>query len=59
MTDLTIAVAAPLAGLYGMYLTLEAVASDSSLLGLVGSLISILAGVTMGKLIWWCDHDTE
>lgn len=45
-------VLAPLAGGYGIYATMEAVATKSYWLGLVGSLLSLLAGLLLGKVVW-------
>lgn len=45
-------VTAPLMGGYGIYMTLEAVASENYWMGVVGSLASLFAGMCVGKLIW-------
>lgn len=45
-------VLAPLADGYGIYVTMEAVATKSYGLGLVGSLLSLLAGLLLGKVVW-------
>lgn len=44
-------VTAPLLGGYGIYVTLEAVASEDYWLGIVGSLLSLFAGVCIGWLV--------
>lgn len=53
-TDPAIAliVLAPLSGAYGTYATMEAIASKNYLMGLAGSLISLFAGLCIGKLVW-------
>lgn len=45
-------VLAPLTGGYGVYMTMEAVATKSYWLGLASSLMSLFAGLCFGKLVW-------
>lgn len=45
-------VSAPLSGAYGVYVTMEAIANKDYLMGLFGSLMSLFAGLCIGKLIW-------
>ena len=45
-------VLAPLTGGYGIYATMEAVATKSYWLGLVGLLMSLFAGLILGKVVW-------
>ena len=54
MSDLSLAliVLAPLLGGYGTYITMEAIATKSYVLGLIGSLIALLGGIGIGKLLW-------
>lgn len=53
-TDPTIVliVLAPLVGAYGTYVTMEAVATKSYVLGLVGSLLSLFAGLLLDMVVW-------
>lgn len=39
-------------GCYGIYMTLKAAASKNYWMGIAGSLMSLWAGLCLGKLIW-------
>lgn len=54
MSDLSLAliIIAPLLGGYGMYMVMEAIATKSYALGFIGSLVTLVGGLGIGKLLW-------